>query len=139
MSDMGPEDIGALVDEVLALRVENQRLRSLLGLDEPNRHEVTEPWEPTLFVDSDRQGVKGDVNGSSPSESKIALFRLLFAGREDVYALRWETARSGKTGWSPAVVGGWANAKKPGRAYLPLDEGVVESHLTGESASLACS
>lgn len=43
MSDMGPEDIGALVDEVLALRVENQRLRSLLGLDEPNRHEITEP------------------------------------------------------------------------------------------------
>jgi hypothetical protein len=31
------------------------------------------------------------------------------------------------------VVGGWANAKKPGRAYLPLDEGVVESHLAGES------
>jgi hypothetical protein len=133
MSDMGPEDIEALVDEVLALRGENQRLRSLLGLDELSRHEVTEPWEPTLFVDSDRQDLKGDVNGSSPAEAKIALFRLLFAGREDVYAHRWESARSGKTGWSPAVVGGWANAKKPGRAYLPLDEGVVESHLAGES------
>ena len=31
------------------------------------------------------------------------------------------------------MVGGWANAKKPGRAYLPLDEAVVESHLAGES------
>ena len=77
MSDMGPEDIEALVDEIHALRAENQRLRSLLGLDEPSRHEVTEPWEPTLFVDSDRQDLKGDVNGSSPAEAKIALFRLL--------------------------------------------------------------
>jgi superfamily II DNA or RNA helicase len=133
MSDMRPEDIEALVDEVLALRVENERLRSLMGLDEPSRHEITEPWEPTLFVDSDRQDLKCDVNGSSPAEVKIAIFRLLFAGREDVYALRWESARSGKAGWSPAVVGGWANAKKPGRTYLPLDEGVVESHLAGES------
>jgi superfamily II DNA or RNA helicase len=133
MSDMRPDDIGALVDEVIALRAENQRLRSLLGLDEPSRHEVTAPWEPTLFVDSDRQGLKGDINGSSPAKSKIALFHHLFAGREDVYALRWESSRTGKKGWSPAVVGGWANAKKPGRAYLPLDEGVVESHLAGES------
>jgi len=50
-----------------------------------------------------------------------------------VYALRWESARTGKRGWTPAVEGGWANAKKPGRTYLPLDEGVVESHLAGES------
>ena len=133
MSEMGPEDIEALVDEVHALRAENQRLRSLLGLDEASRHEVTAPWEPTLFVDSDRQDLKSDVNADSPAEAKIALFRLLFAGREDVHALRWESARTGKAGWSPAVVGGWANAKKPGRAYLPLDEGVVESHLAGES------
>ena len=133
MGDTKPANIDALVDEVLALRVENQRLRSLLGLDEPSRHEATEPWEPTLFAESDRQELKGDVNANSPVEAKIALFRLLFAGREDVYALRWESARTGKAGWSPAVVDGWANAKKPGRAYLPLDEGVVESHLAGES------
>ena len=127
MSDTGPEDIEALVDEVTALRVENQRLRSLLGLDEPSRLEVTDPWEPTLFVDSVRKDLKGDVNANSPAAAKIALFRLLFAGREDVHALRWESSRTGKTGWSPAVVGGWANAKKPGRTYVPLDEGVVES------------
>jgi superfamily II DNA or RNA helicase len=132
MSDMGPGD-EALVDEVRALRAENERLRSLLGLEEPSRHEVAQPWEPTLFVDSDHQHLKGDVNANSSAEVKVALFRRLFAGREDVYAIRWESARSGKTGWSPAVEGGWANAKKPGRTYLPLDEGVVESHLAGES------
>ena len=133
MSETRPENIEALVDEVRVLRAENQRLRSLLGLDEPSRTQVTEPWEPTLFADSDRQNLNPDVTGNSPAEAKIALFRSLFAGRDDVYALRWESSRSGKAGWSPAVVGGWANAKKPGRAYLPLDEGVVESHLAGDS------
>jgi hypothetical protein len=69
MSDMGPKDIEALVVEVLALRVENQRLRSLPGLDEPRRHEVTQPWEPTLFVDSDRRDLKGNSNGSGSRRS----------------------------------------------------------------------
>jgi hypothetical protein len=132
MSDMESRDVEALVDELLALRAENQRLRSLLGLDRPSRQQATEPWEPRLFVDSERDLDK-DIDENSPREAKIALFRSLFAGREDVYALRWESNRTGKTGWSPAVVGGWANAKKPGRKYLPLDEGVVESHLVGES------
>ena len=68
---------------------------------------------------------RADVDMSSTSEAKVALFRSLFMGREDVYALRWESARTGKSGWSPAVVGGWANAKKPGREYLRLSDEVV--------------
>src|ERR1700691_2402763 len=46
MSGTEPEDIEALVDEVLALRVENQRLRSLLGLDEPSRLEAPTRGSP---------------------------------------------------------------------------------------------
>lgn len=133
MHDLEPPEKDALIEEIQALRSENHRLRSLLGLDQESRHEVTQPWEPTLFADSDQMNLTGDINGDSPAEAKIALFRSLFSGREDVYALRWESARTGKRGWSPAVVGGWANAKKPGRAYLPLDDGVVESHLAGEN------
>ncbi len=73
------------------------------------------------------------MDKNSPAELKIALFRSLFSGRDDVYALRWESARTGKKGWSPAVVGGWANAKKPRRQYLPFSEDVVEFHLAGGS------
>ena len=133
MSDNEPPEIEALIDEVHALRTENERLRSLLGLDQASRHKVTQPWEPTLFAESDPRELASDINGDSPAGAKIAFFRSLFAGRDDVYALRWESARTGKKGWSPAVVGGWANAKKAGRAYRPLDDGVVESHLAGES------
>ena len=80
MNDMEPENIEALIDEVHALRAENQRLRSLLGLDQPSRHQVTQPWEPTLFADSDRRNLTGDINGNSPAEAKIALFRLSVRG-----------------------------------------------------------
>ena len=36
------------------------------------------------------------------AEEKIALFRKLFFGRQDVYALRWESQSTGKSGYQPA-------------------------------------
>ena len=123
--------------EVERLRAENLRLRSLLGLDspEPPTAQPAPPsapaWEPTLFRDRVVATNQAPVDGHSPPEAKIALFRSLFVGRDDVYAARWENARSGKSGWSPVVVGGPANARRPDRAYLPLTDAIVESHLTG--------
>ncbi len=43
------------------------------------------------------------------TDDKIALFRRLFRGREDVYPLRWESAK-GTSGYSPACGNEW----KPG-------------------------
>ena len=133
MTDSDDPKVQALEAEIDAIRAENDRLRSLLGLDQPSRQETARPWEPTLFVASAHQDLNPGVDKNSPADLKIALFRSLFLGRDDVHALRWESAGTGKTGWSPAVVGGWANAKKPGRQYVPLSEEVVESHLAGES------
>lgn len=80
-------------------------------------------WSPSLFRDQPAasDGPAGQaVDGSSPRPAKVALFGSLFVGRDDVYALRWENSRTGKAGWSPAVRGGWANARRPDREYLPL-------------------
>jgi len=41
------------------------------------------------------------VTMPSPADRKVALFRALFRGREDVYARRFESAKSGKRGYSP--------------------------------------
>src|SRR5665213_1091087 len=131
VSDAGPSESEGPLSEVEELRAENARLRSLLGLDQPSRRKEIEPWEPSLFPQSVERAVSRDVDQSSPAGSKVALFSSLFAGREDVHALRWESARTGKSGWSPAVVGGWANAKKPGRTYEPLSNDVVDAHLAG--------
>jgi hypothetical protein len=48
-------------------------------------------------------GAPGPVHAGSPAAARVALF----AARPDMYAQRWENARSGRAGWAPAVRGGW--------------------------------
>ena len=56
------------------------------------------------------------VHHRSPPEAKIALFRSLFRGREDVYPRRFESRKTGKSGYSPglrATSGSAASARSP--------------------------
>jgi len=48
-------------------------------------------------------------------QSKIALFRRRFAGREDVFPIRWENLKTGKSGYAPACYNEW----KPGICQKP--------------------
>jgi hypothetical protein len=41
------------------------------------------------------------VTMASPNGAKIALFRRLFRGREDVFPRRWENPKTGKAGYAP--------------------------------------
>jgi hypothetical protein len=52
---------------------------------------------------SDFTDAKDDcvTHRSSPA-AKIALFRSLFRGRDDVYPRRFESRKTGKTGYQPA-------------------------------------
>ncbi|MEW6475240.1 MAG: DEAD/DEAH box helicase family protein [Actinomycetota bacterium] len=122
-----------LLAELDELRAENARLRGLLGLDARADGLADRGWSPTLFASHTATAeAKPVVDRSSPRAAKVALFRSLFAGREDVYALRWENNRTGKAGWGPAVRGGWVNARRPDREYLPFTDEVAEAHLAGE-------
>lgn len=78
-------------------------------------------------------------------EDKIRLFRSLFRGREDVYARRFESRRSGKTGYAPACSNEWVTGvcEKPrikcaqcqNRRFLPVTDDVVASHLSGRDSN----
>ena len=109
------------------LRVENARLRGLLGLDTRvnDGHAVT--WSPMLLTEPSRSS---SVDSSSPLSVKISLLWSLFGARSDVYAVRWESASSGKSGWQPATKSRWARGRAP-RDYLPLTDEVFESHVAG--------
>ena len=118
-----------LRDQIEELKRENNRLAEILGLQSTG----------TLEGKEDSQGVPTQfdtppilVDRTSPAEAKIELFRSLFVGRDDVYALRWESGRTGKHGWSPAVLGGFANAKSTSKEYLPLTQSVIADHLAGK-------
>ena len=46
-------------------------------------------------------------NKSLSQQEKISLFRSLFRGREDIYAVRFESARTGKSGYQSACKNEW--------------------------------
>ncbi|MFE4335307.1 DEAD/DEAH box helicase family protein [Streptomyces sp. NPDC056831] len=71
------------------------------------------------------------ADASSSTEAKISLFRALFAGREDVYATRWVSAKSGRTGWSPAEDNPFAKNKNDAeRVFWQLSDQAVYNHLS---------
>lgn len=81
------------------------------------------------------------LNNSSPPVEKIALFRSLFRGREEVYPRRFESAKSGKAGYSPVCGNEWVRGvcEKPRikcgdcahQRWLPVTDEVVRWHLSG--------
>ena len=108
-------------DRVRRLEIENQALREQLVVrDAP----AAVPREPTAPVPAP----------SSPSE-KVALFRGLFRGRDDVYAQRWE-AHDGRHGYSPVLRPGVRRTR--GRPVelgqcLPLADEAIRAHPEGAS------
>jgi superfamily II DNA or RNA helicase len=87
-----------------------------------------DPFRASLFSEPEPLPY---VDANSSAAEKLALFQALFAGRDDVYALRYENQRTGKKGWTPAVEGGWAEPRGGRRTYLPFTDEVVEDHLAG--------
>ena len=77
-------------NELEKLRVENARLRALLA-----KHGIVVE-EPTSSVVS-----------TLSLEKKVALFRSLFQGREDVFARRWFSSSLGKSGYQPVCAREW--------------------------------
>ncbi len=69
----------------------------------------------------------------SAPEDKVRFFLDLFRCRSDVYALRWENRRDGRSGWMPAIRGYWRKGMNRADApYLPLTPDVIGEHLRGE-------
>jgi hypothetical protein len=81
------------------------------------------------------------TTNQSFQEEKIALFRTLFRGREDVYPRRFESVKTGKKGYQPACRNEWAKGicEKPKircedcgqREFLPVTNLVIRNHLQG--------
>lgn len=87
-----------------------------------------------VLIDRTVEGASacGITSASSPAD-KLALFRQRFAGRDDVYAVRWTSKKTGKSGWSPAVRGGFYRGDESDADHLSLTDDVVERHLRGGS------
>ncbi len=62
------------------------------------------------------------VTAQAPPAAKITLFRGLFRGRTDVYPLRWEKPKTGRSGYAPAC--------ETWRRSMALQRGAVATHPT---------
>jgi|HubBroStandDraft_1064217.scaffolds.fasta_scaffold02168_2 superfamily II DNA or RNA helicase len=124
--------------ENIRLREENARLRRLLAVHSiPIPQLAPENPPPAKTVEA-----APPVDKEERARKRIALFRSLFRGREDVYARRWENAE-GKHGYVPAAVRDWKaiNKSRPEerkkvdqktRQLLPVTDAVIENHLLGK-------
>lgn len=129
---LGEGALEALRKKCRELEEENERLRNLLA----EHGVVPTPWRATQSVEP------AAIKSSLSTPEKIALFRSLFRGREDVYAQRWESP-DGRTGYSPRTARDWQayNAAKPGdrkrvdketRKNIPLTDEAIHAHLVGK-------
>lgn len=125
-------------EENRRLREENARLRRALtvhGIAVP----PLSPANPTPAKIGEALPLE---NKEDRARKRVALFRGLFCGREDVYARRWESA-DGRSGYSPAALKDWRaiNKSRPEerkkvdqktRKFIPMTDVVIENHLLGK-------
>ncbi|MEW6667252.1 MAG: DEAD/DEAH box helicase family protein [Thermodesulfobacteriota bacterium] len=70
------------------------------------------------------------------------MFRDLFRGRDDVYPRRFESQKTGKSGYQPACANEWVRGlcdkrtvkctECPSQRFLPLTDEVIHRHLSGQ-------
>ena len=98
---------------------------------------------PTVEVQSTPTSQMADVVAGPAALSnadKIALFRSLFRGRDDVFPRRWENPKTGKTGYAPACRNEWVRGicekprikctDCPNQAFVPVTDDVVRKPST---------
>jgi hypothetical protein len=85
------------------------------------------------------------VNQRSSPHAKIALFRSLFRGRDDVYSRHFVNRKTGKSGYQIACANLWVRGvcekprircnACPNRRCLPVTDEVIRGHLSGQDGS----
>ena len=115
------------------LECENRRLRKQFGLTENSNETIDQSAAETPTV-----------HKYSSSQEKINLFRSLFRGREDVFARRWQSMTSGKSGYQPVCENEWKEglcdkrkykcANCPNRMLKPLTDEDIYKHLEGKDS-----
>ncbi|MGW0672536.1 TOTE conflict system archaeo-eukaryotic primase domain-containing protein [Streptomyces sp. NPDC002746] len=129
--DVALEENAELHAKLASLHAENAALRTRLRAPFGTAPAALPPVPEAPALPLPVDGSLPYADGSSSTEAKIALFRALFAGREDVYATRWVSSKSGRTGWSPAEDNPFAKNKNDSeRVFWPLSEKSVYNHLS---------
>lgn len=135
-------DIAQEEQRLASLRTEaEESTRRLAAMRAELSAATTEQPRLPLQVGADPQHVP------TTNAEKVALFRSLFRGREEVFPRRWENARTGKSGYSPACANEWQRGvceksslrgrrrlscgECPSQAFVPVTDDETGKHLKG--------
>ena len=135
---MKEADASALVARIKELEAENARLRAILA-----SHDID--WALQGQHEDCRHGQSASEQCPSTRlslQEKVSLFRSVFKGREDVFARRWYSATTQKSGYQPACEREWNPefcdkrkfkcAECPNRRFAPLSYDDIFNHLAGK-------
>ena len=138
MTEPDPDvEVSRLRARLTALELERTALQSrLVALAHPSR--VSERTSSLAA---------GMITDASTPEDKLALFRSPFAGRPDVFPVRWENSKSGRSGYAPACANEWVRGvcDKPtikcgecgNQAFIPVSLDTLARHLRGREGAKA--
>ena len=128
--------IMAVVKEIADLDTKRATLKEKIKLLQQLKHSIAG------FKVQPAQPIDAKVTNESSEKEKIILFRSLFRGREDVFPKRFESAKSGKSGYQPSCNNEWKKGlcKKPkikcancdSRDFIPLSIDIIRNHLMGK-------
>jgi superfamily II DNA or RNA helicase len=129
--DVREEEIAVIRRQLAALDAERKRLEARLG--ELELAPIRKPIDAITTA---------PVTNNSPAPDKIALFRSLFSGRTDVFPVRWDNPKTGRSGYAPACANEWVRGvcgkpqvkcgECPSQSFIPVTNDVIECHLRGE-------
>lgn len=135
---MGTVDIDAIVARLHKLEEENSRLKTLLSKHGISYEESKQ--EPTPVVSKSEN--KDSAMQRLSLQEKVKLFRSIFKGREDVFAKRWYSDVTKKSGYQPVCEREWnsefCNKRKykctecPNRLFASLTDEHIYNHLAGK-------
>ena len=128
-------------DELLAAI---DREQALIGRLEREREEAQARVRSLQAqLSTPAEDVDGSVSLPPPSTAgqKVALFRGLFRGRDDVFAKLWVNPRTDRKGYAPACANEWVRgvcekprvkcSECPNQAFISVSDQVVLDHLQG--------
>ena len=129
--------IAKLTSRLAAL--ERERAAIIADLAELRRQQET---RQICRERSCQEPAQAAVTMKSSAAEKIAVFRGVFRGREDVFPRRWDNPKTGKSGYSPACDNEWISGicgkpkikcgECPNQAFPAVSDAVISSHLRGK-------
>lgn len=135
---MGTVDIDAIVARLHKLEEENSRLKTLLSKHGISYEESKQ--EPTPVVSKFEN--KDSAMQRLSLQEKVKLFRSIFKGREDVFAKRWYSDVTKKSGYQPVCEREWNSefcdkrkykcTECPNRLFASLTDEHIYNHLVGK-------